>query len=216
MFKCLVPILLFIPFVASAQVVINNVRLTVPQMNILYIGVENIIEVSGLNDFSELELKSSTAQISINNRSKTMNQFLVDAGYVGSDTLQLYQFGKLILTRIYENRSIPMPVPQLGDLSDSTAFVIQILRNPTLNIVFPDCYFAPGFRVTKFNLTLIHSAGDTIKKYSITEGFQLLSGQIKAIRKLKTGDKILFTGIITTCPNCMNQILKPYEIVIKE
>jgi hypothetical protein len=203
------------PFVVSAQVDIKNNKLTDPNIKILYIGIDNVIEVTGLTNFDKLELHSSTGQVTQNEWNKTPNTFLVTTGYSNFDTLRLYQNKVLILSRIYEIKSINKPIPQLGNILDSVATIKQILKNPKLNIIIPECLFNPHFYATKFNLTLLNANGDTLIPFDRTEGSHLTKTQIRAIQKLRMGDKISFTRISITCPNCSNLILKPYTIYIE-
>ncbi len=214
MIKWIITFISLIPFVVFAQVEIKNIKLTDPSIKILYIGIDNVIEVTGLTNFDKLELQSSNGQVTQNEWNKTPNTFLVTTDNSNFDTLRLYQNKVFILSRIYEIKSIGKPIPQLGNITDSVATIKQILEKPQLNIVIPDCFFNPHLYATKFNLTLLKRDGDTIS-FHRTEGRHITKSQIRAIRKLKMGDKMSFTEIIFSCPSCSNLILKPYIIYIE-
>ena len=207
--------LLLFPLTVYAQVDIHNTRLTDPQLTMLYRGIENTIEVSGLDKDTTLKLTSATGEVLESKWNNDPNLFFVKAGYADTDTLRLYQADSLVLTRTYEIKKIGNPISQLGDIADTTATIQQILENPKLIVVIPDCYYDHRYRVFYFRVTFLKATGDTLRTFDRTNGNQLTKAQTKTISDLKTGDKIEFTEITATCPNCVNRRLSPLTIMIK-
>lgn len=207
--------LIFFPLTTFAQVDIMNTALTDPQRTVLYTGVENTIEVSGLHKDTTLTLTSATGEVIKSKWNNNPNKFFVKTGYKDTDTLRLYQADRLVLTRVYEVKKIGSPKPQLGDIADTTATIQHILANPTLNVVIPDCYYDHRFRVFYFKVTFMNATGNILKTFDRTDGNQLTKAQAGIISSLKTGDKIVFSEITATCPDCANRRLNPLSITIK-
>lgn len=207
--------LLFIPLTILAQADIKNTSLTNPNLALLYMGIENRITVSGLENDTTLKLTSAAGQVVEFKWNNDPRLFFVKINYADTDTLKLYQDDELLLTRVYQVKEIGYPIPQLGDIADSIAIIQQILENPTLNVVIPDCYFDHRFRVFCFKVTFLKAKGDTLKTFDRTNGNQLTNAQTKIIGDLKPGNKIAFTEITATCPDCALRRLNPLTITIK-
>ena len=204
--------LLFFPLTLLSQVDIENVSLIDPSLSILYIKVENDISLSGSVIDSNTRLTSATGRVFEYPHNEG---FSVVPHYAStSDTLRLYQANELILTKVYELRRLENPITQLGVISDTIASLQQVLENPNLNIVIPDCHYDHNFWVIGFTMTLVQANGDTLKSFSGTSGNQLTDTQLGYIRDLRPGDKLAFTEITSRCPSSTPSILKPLTVSI--
>jgi len=215
MIKWITTYLLLLPLTTFSQVDISNSSLKYPQINILYIGVENIIKVSGVDKDSNLKLISSKGEVRKSIWYDSLNTFLVRVHYTGTDTLRLYQDQNLLLTRIYAVEKVNPIIAQLGDILDTTATKQEILKAPILNVVIPNCYLDHQFQIISFQISFLKAYGDTIKTLYTTNGNHLIKKQINLIKKLMPGNKIAFAYITATCPSCQNIRLKPITITIK-
>lgn len=186
--------------------------LTSPDSAILYVGVENKIEVTGLNEKAYIRLKSGKGEISRKNLSPSI--FNVQVSSVGTDAIELYHNNKLILTRAFQIRTLTDPVPLFGNLTDSTATLQEIILNPTINVSLPNCYYNHDYRVIYFKTTILSSKG-RVEVFDRTNGNRLTKDQIKSINQLKKGNKILLTEISATCPDCATRRLRDLTIIIK-
>jgi len=214
--KLTIAYLIFLPITILAQLDIKNNSVTKSDLDVLYKGIVNNITISGLDHDTSLKLTSATGQVLQFKKDNVPNSFFVKADYANIDTLKVYQADTLLLTKIYEVKSIGNPVPQIGRIKDNSVTIQEILKDPTINVIIPDCYYDHGFRVIRFKTSLLRATGDTIKTFGLTHSNQLTKGQIKIINGLKAGDKIEFTEITATCNDCALRRLDPLTITIRE
>ena len=246
--RCFLIYLFLSSLLSYGQIEIKNFSLIYPDMNLLYVGIENHIEITGIKDTTNLTLTSVTGEV-LKFKSHKSNEFLLKQQYTKADTLRLYQAGKLILTKIYEVKSIGYPIAQLGKITDSIATVKEILAEPILCVVIPDCYYDHRFQIISFESLIIQNY-DTINIVSVVEpgsidtvwvtepeppyetkpvietnhetrydtitiGNKLLPHHINEIKKLKSGDTLVFHEIRAICPDCVTRKLNPIKITIK-
>lgn len=208
--KWVLSCLLFVPIIMVGQVEITNASLSKPNLKLLYIGIDNKIEISGLKTMVNLNLIASQGSA----KGNEAGVFYVKASSITPDTLKLYQNNKLILTEIYEVRKIGEIVPRFGNLKDTIASVRQILRNTTLYAVIPECYIIPLFQIRSFNVTIWRAHGQILLPTESNRGPFLSPVQIRMIKELRKGDKIMFTRIELTCPDCTGRLIKPLTITV--
>jgi hypothetical protein len=205
-------LLLLAPVVSVAQVGLLNKSLTEPELDILYRGIENRIEVTGVDDMETLELRTLGGQT--HRYSEATSAFLVKARSTSMDTLELFHAGVLMLSKTYETRIIEDPVARIGDITDTVATVEEILRDPTLHVFIPGSHYAHCFQVAYFELALFGIAGDTLHHCERSWGDTLGKPHIRQIRKLRKGERI--SVVITRgCPSCTLVRLRPLTITIE-
>jgi len=205
-------VLFFIPINVFSQPEIKNISLTVPDSSILYIGIENKIEVTGIKDKPYLRLKSGKGEIIRHN----LNPFLFLLTVTGkdSDVVELYENNNLVFTKTFSVRKLADPVPVFGTLADSVATVDEIILNPVINVLLPGCYYKHSYRVIYFKATVLSSKG-RVDVFDKEGGNRLTKDQLKSIKQLKKGNKILLTEITATCFDCANRRLRDLTITIK-
>lgn len=157
--------LIFFPLTILAQADIKNSSLIDSKLDILYSGIENRIIVSGLENDTTLKLISSTGEVLESKWDNDPNIFIVKAGFADADTLKLYHADKLMLARVYQVKKIGNPIPQLGYITDTKATSRQILENPILNVVIPDCFYDHRIQIFYFIVTIYKANGNTLKKF---------------------------------------------------
>ena len=193
-----------------AQISFLNTSLSNPKLNILYIGVENIIEITDLKYDSTLKLESAFGQVIAFN-----NKFKVTHSSVTLDTLYLYRSNKLLLSKAYEVKKTGKPYAVLANISDTIASLKEILVDPKININIPNCYYDHGFRVYRFNVQIKNSKDEQILGPDTIQNNLLPKYVIKEIRKLESGDKIYLTNIVATCRGCILSLFKDIILIIK-
>jgi hypothetical protein len=202
---------IFSSFVAYGQVRFNNLSSTGKDENVLYIGVDNYIEVSGLHDnTSKPSFKSTHGEITKAEDKK----YLIRVNSTEPDTLKVYQNDSLRLTEVFSVKVIPHPVAQLGTSNDTVLSVAQIKLNPFLSVVLPGCAYKDNLEIISFSATIIDAIGDTTFSDEIN-GNRLSKTLLFAIAELHRNDKILFDDIIATCPDCRNPKLPNLLVTIK-
>jgi hypothetical protein len=194
-----------------AQTDIINRSLTRPELNILYLGIDNIVEI--ISEKVELSYKiiSST---SIDSK-LTSNKYIIKTSSALNDTLKLYKGSDLILTKVFEVKELGDPIGQLGNLRDTLASTQEILTYTTLKVVIPNCYLLHGFTIRSFKVKISNRQGGDIINFGEILGNQVPFDFKNYASKLKKGDKVIFTEITATCPECQLRRLNDLTITIK-
>jgi len=210
MFRLIAINFILINLTSNAQTSIQNISLTNPDLNILYVGVDNIVEVKGLDTDTTIKIVSATGQVT-----KWLNKFVVRQSLATSDTLSVYLSDKLIETRIYDIKKIGNPVAQLGNITDTTATIQEILSETKINAVIPDCYYDHRFRVIRFSILITDSNHVQLFRQEDISNNQLSEKTINSISKLKSSDRITLTEITATCRDCALRRLNNIALTIK-
>jgi len=195
---------------AIAQTNIQNISLTNPKLNILYIGVDNIIEVVGLETDTTIILISATGQIY-----KWSDKFILRHTFAKVDTLRAFSSDKILTSKVYDIKVIGNPIARLGHVTDTTTTVQEILIDTKINVVIPDCYYDHRFSVLSFSVSVTNNIGDQILKQKNILNNQLPDKFNKKISKLKSGDRIILSEITATCPDCALRRLNDVTLTIK-
>ncbi len=161
--------MIIFPFGLFAQVGMKNMSLKHPDSALLYIGVQNYIEISGLDNYTNLELKSSSGTVYPSEDGK----FYLMVRRQGADTVMLFQNRKLIFTKIYKIKFIADPKTQLGYVTEKTATVSQILQNTKLYVVLPGSDYKHPFHIQSFELILINPQNVLINNFEPTRANEL-------------------------------------------
>jgi hypothetical protein len=212
--KLFMLLFLIIASVAGAQEQMKNESLIDPNLNIVYIGVQNDIVITGVRNFKHLTLTSSSG--SENKSYPRKGRFRMSYQKAGIDTLRLYKKSKLILEKIYTVDRFGDLKIELGTIKDTTATVAEILANPVLNVVIPNCYYNFGIRVIAFEMSFI-TDNNGVAKITLdpTVGNELHDELIEVIKILNKGDKLFFDNIKIIgneiCPRTMGS----YALTIK-
>lgn len=202
-------IFIFVSSIASAQVKIQNVSLFNPTLNILYVGIDNKLKITGLKDVSR-------TMITVNNKSfypSKSNIFLLGMSTKGKSVLRAYDRNKIIFKKEFLIDIIPEPKISLAGFSNTSLSIPQILKYNYLKSELPNCKLKINFPIVSFNMIIISKNQDTInisnKIYSKIIPLQ----QERIIEKLKSGDKLIFEEIRVNGPDDL--FLQPFYIIIK-
>jgi len=187
--------------------------LTVPEKNILYVGIDNYIEITGIDIDSTYNL---TTIFSKSHKGSNKN-FIVRAQRSEiTDTLKLFKNEKLIFSKVYNIKRMPDQYAQLGNIKDTVATLKEILSYPTLEIVNPvGGFFRIMVHVISFEIQFISNNPQINSEKIYCEGNTIPKKQRKVIKKLNTGDKIIFPGIWAAGGSFETRKLQPISITIK-
>jgi hypothetical protein len=229
----------------TAQIDILNNSLIKPELKILYLGVENRLEVVNLLFDAKIKIRSESGGIKIQNRGKYFSVFVMSKGM---KVLQVYAGDEIILSDTFEVRLIPSAVFQLGDIEDSVTTVDEITKNPFLNIILPGCFIKYRFTIKSFEIAVIQDSQyvkllprepdsiyidtiftidprtlrdtiliDTILGSSkyINYGDSLTDRQLEFIKKLKRGDSVLIENIRYSFLNSCYSVYSGFKLTIE-
>ena len=150
----LIFILIFFSVAVKGQVNIYNLSLTDTTKYIFYTGVENKIAITG-KDYNELTNAVHVSGGGANIRKVSANNYIVRATSV-TDDCKIWvtsKNGKTIAEKIFTVKLITDPVLQFGSFrNNETASVNEILNNPFLNVVIPDCYYQYNIQIVSFEI----------------------------------------------------------------
>ncbi len=182
---------------ANGQVKIQNTSLISPDTNLVYVGVDNILQITGTKNLDRLK-------ISINDTEQKFKKnglfVLRSASEASTFKIKLSSRSKILVEKVFNSRKILNPKIGLGarSLADTTLSIQEILANNKLLIHIPDCLYHFYMQVVRFDLT-IYSGNKIINSISV-KGNRLSHVELDLLKNLKSGDKIAFENIRATGP----------------
>lgn len=201
-----------LPLNLSAQIDLINLSLTDSSKSVVYIGVDNRMEIKGIP--SDPNIKITASELRIEKSKWDENQYYCYASKRGKDEIKIYRNDTLLFTKLFTIDRINDPAVYFGDLTDTIATVKEVLQNPFLHVEIPYCYYDHGFRIIEFEVGFfIKSLGDTVIT-GRTTGFKLLKEHLYIIEQLEAGEKIIFTRLKVFAYGCFIN-LKPFSITIR-
>jgi hypothetical protein len=216
MLKVFTCLLFLSPLASLSQVTLRSLTVSHPDSNVVFIGIDNYLEVSTTDTKKDIRLYASKESVSVSKVSNT--KFLIRVSTVGNSIFEVYDYSKsprqLLLTKTFTSQVLPDPEARIGYTKDSSLTNSEILANPLLHVVFPSSGYKNSSAVQSFKLTIFY-ADKATRAFSLTVGNRLTDQQINAIRELSNGDKLVFEELVVTCPNCRNFKLRPYTIIVK-
>lgn len=211
--KLAIIIFLLISFSADSQITISNHSLTDTTQNVFYIGVDNIIKISGEQyHYLKQSVAISGGGAVIIPRGRGLYIIKVEKE---TDSCKMWvgTNKKIIFRKNFICRKIGDPVVKYGGLKGSNATTSQLLTNPFIYVDIPDSYYKHDFNITSFNAIFISHDLDSLRTFSV--GNLLTDEQKELIKKLNPGDKIFFDQIYALSPDDRRRKLKPFTIIIK-
>lgn len=206
-FTCL--LFIFCGYNSIGQVSIKATKLTDIDAKILYIGVDNVLKVEGINNLPvQLISRKSTV------KSISDNEFILHVSSLGMDTISVLKNGKEVFNTFFEVSYITNPVARIGKLNANVATVAEILSDPSLNVFLPNCYYFNPFTVSRFSGIFIPRNGSSVTTFNSPTN-KFLNDQINIIKTLKPGDKIYFEIIVVDGPNSTRKMLPALTVNVQ-
>jgi hypothetical protein len=197
----------------TSQIDLRNKSLIQSELNEIYVGVENEIQIIGIPNDSNLSLKSKYCKIYEYKGKEPFN--IIRPEKIGFDTLKLYQNGQLLFEKEFEIKYDNFNViAQLSNIKDTAASIEDITKNPKINVVIPNCNYDHRMHVIYFELILLNEKGDTLSQSSQLGKNELSIRQIKKIKKLKPENKIIIHDIKVTGNGGSTRTLKDIRLKI--
>ena len=197
----------------KAQLSIFNLSLTDSTQNIFYIGVDNIIKISG-KQYDPVKHHTRIIGGGGTLLKKAKGVYIVK---VQNETdhcqVWLSENNKSVFKQNYVVRRIGEGIVRYGGLKDSNASVNQLLANPFIFVDIPGSYYKPNINITSFAATFIGSDFDSL--VTVSTGARLTTEQIETVKKLRSGNRIYFNNIYALGPDSRRRKLSPFTITIK-
>lgn len=210
--KILSIVLCMIPHLLMAQIRIQNISLKHSDSALLYVGVANIIKVSGIDNKDKFELTSSIGELS----TIDLDQYqLKVTSAVKTDTLNVFQNGKLLFSKVYEVKLLSEPSVKLGNILSNYASIVEIEKNKNLSVLLPNWEYKAAFNVVNFRLTIQNHFGKIVSNDEINMGNSISKNQLKIIKQLEIGSKLIFENIKVIGPDKIERLFPSITITIK-
>jgi hypothetical protein len=204
--------LLLLTVISKAQTVpdVCNLSLTDSSLRILYIGVENRLQLSGVKKPEEITMTISGAGANIHQVQPV--QFIVWASATGQSTLSVFRSGKLLRKIVFDVRVIDIPLAGLNSKRNTTLRKSQLYAAPWLNLYFEHAKLRLNQEVVSFSMKS-ELNGDTVIIESKSN--QLNQQQINIIRQLNSGSIIFFEDIRVSGADSRTTKAEPFWIKIE-
>lgn len=184
--------LCFWPLLLSAQTRIENTSLKHKDSALLYVGVPNIIKISGIENINNIELKSTRGELSPAENGK-YKLFVNSVNY--PDTLSIYQNGEFVTSKIFNVKLLSEPIIKLGTIPSNYATIDEIKRNNKLQVHLHNWEYKAEFKVVNFRLTIQNHFGKIVSSDEINFGNAISADQLNVVKKLEQSSKLIFENI---------------------
>lgn len=174
---------------------VSNLSLTDSSLRILYIGVENRLQISGVKNPEGIVLTLVGGGGSIIKVEKS--RYIVHATAQGIATLSVYQKGKLAKTIDFKVMILGILKAGLNGVWNKPMRKSEILFDPHLTLTIDSSWLKHNTKVVSFTMRT-ELNGDSI--FLDSENNQLTPQQLAVIRQLSTGSKVVFERIRTNGP----------------
>ena len=214
----LIPLLL--PLFSYSQVNIINRSLIDSNLNIVYIGVDNEIELTGLKSFDNLSFSTTNGRLI----ELAQNRYILNFFEKGECILSLKKKEKLIAQKTFKAAVIPDPHPRFSSQYDSiskkggyTYYISynNLIKDPVFRVEAPNCYFRQPWKILSYRITLedtLSSNGSTTEL--VVPGAELNEEQIQIIKKYGGNTFMVIDQIRVEGPDSRKRQLIPQIFMI--
>jgi len=137
----------------QAQLAIRSPLLTDPSATVVYIGVDNQIEVTGMDSILQYNCSVSGGGSSL--AVIAPGKLIIKATKPDTLTLIIRRKRKLVFQKYFTVQKLPEGRVTLADsLSNTSLSKETILANPKLKFIFPGCLYKSGMEIISFSMTI--------------------------------------------------------------
>jgi len=134
------------PFNLPAQVNVINRSLTDSTKKIVYTGVDNRLEITGLESFKTITI--TTNRGSLAKSGKLIYNLRTTSEY--SFFITVIKDGLTVYYEKFNSEELSEPIARIGNIKDSIGTVDDILSNPVLSVDFPGSLYRDTCKITEF------------------------------------------------------------------
>ncbi|HBZ21064.1 MAG TPA: hypothetical protein DEO60_08055 [Bacteroidales bacterium] len=199
-------LMIMIPFIVDGQGTSQDAVVAATNMNVLYLGILNPVEVAVPGVLSE----NVTVKLSNGTIKKVSNGWEVVPANVGECVLTISVNGEKIADKTFRVKTIPYPIAVFAGKGAGVVSKAEALKVEVLETSLPDFAWDINFKINSFSFLLSDESGDKMefaKDNRITEKMKLL------ITNLQRGQTIAFKDIKATGPDGRTLALNP--IILK-
>jgi len=199
--------MIMILFIVDAQGTSQDVVVAATNMNVLYLGIANPVEVAVpgvLSDKVTVTLSNGTIK-------KVSNGWEVFPGNTGESVFTISVNGKKVADKTFRVKTIPFPVAVFAGKNEGAVSKTEVLKVEALEARLPDFAWDINFKINSFSLLMSDESGDRMefaKDNRITERMKSL------LTSLQRGQTIAFKDIKATGPDGRTVALNPILLKI--
>ena len=198
--------MIMIPLIIDAQGTSQDAVVAATNMNVLYLGIANPVEVAVpgvLSDNINVTLSNGTIK-------KVSNGWEVFPSNTGESVFTISVNGIKVADKTFRVKTIPFPVAVFAGKNVGAVSKTEALKVETLEARLPDFDWDINFKINSFSLLMSDESGDRMefaKDNLITERMKSL------LTSLQRGQTIAFKDIKATGPDGRIVALNP--IILK-
>jgi gliding motility-associated protein GldM len=195
-----------IPFIANAQGTSQDAVVAATNMNILYLGVHNPVEVAVPGVLSD------KVNVTISNGSikKVSSGWEVIPANTGESVITISVNGKKVADKTFRVKTIPVPVAVFDGKNVGTVSKTDALKVEALEAVLPDFGWDISFKINSFSFLLSDESGDRME---LAKDSRITDRMKSLMTPLQKGQTIYFKDIKATGPDGRTVALSP--IILK-
>ena len=199
--------MILIPFIIDAQGTSQDAVVAATNMNVLYLGIANPVEVAVPGVLSD----NVTVTLSNGTIKKVSNGWEVFPANTGESVFTISVNGTKVADKTFRVKTIPFPVAVFAGKNVGTVSKTEVLKVEALEARLPDFAWDINFKINSFSLLMSDESGDRMefaKDNRITERMKSL------LTSLQRGQTIAFKDIKATGPDGRTIALNPILLKI--
>ncbi|MFA7273338.1 MAG: hypothetical protein WC044_05685 [Crocinitomicaceae bacterium] len=177
----------------NAQVELTNMSISETNAKYLYSGKMNRLYLNNMAEDKSYEVRVGETIL----EKAGGGQFNYKVLFVKENKLDIYENNVLIKSEVFPVKRIAESQVQFGNLTSTTASVVQLLETPTFTLVSYDSFIEDEF-IAGFKMTILGENGAVKKAFEATKGANFTPEQIEMIATLQAGDKIEINDLVYT------------------
>jgi gliding motility-associated protein GldM len=200
--------MIMIPFIVDAQGTSQDAVVAATNMNVLYLGIANPVEVAVPGVLSD----NVTVTLSNGTIKKVSNGWEVFPANTGESVFTISVNGIKVADKTFRVKTIPFPVAVFAGKNVGTVSKTEVLKVEALEARLPDFAWDINFKINSFSLLMSDESGDRMefaKDNRITDRMKSL------LTSLQRGQTIAFKDIKATGPDGRTIALNPILLKIE-
>ena len=199
--------LLMLPCILTAQEVGKNAVVAATNMNVLYLGIRNPVEIA----VPEITSDKITATVTNGTIVKTDDGWEVQPAGPNESVITVFVDNKKVSEKIFRVKKLPVPTAFLAGINNGIISKDKILRAEALEVKLEDFVWNINYEVKSFNLLISEEGKDT----ELSSKGNTLTNEMKSIiTSLKRGQNLFIKDITATGPDGKLRELPPVILAV--
>lgn len=190
---------------------VKYIKAYAPRMNILYVGIENIIQITEEDvDPAKIEIKTNNGAIT----KKRLDEWQIIPDQVNKDCrIEIYYDNKNVRNQVFRVKELPLPEAGIGKYKNNDTIAKTLLVSlPGINVEDKLSEYDFNYTVKEFTIRYVKR-----KKTSCLKSYNRLftEKQKKAFKHLSSGNMIYLEDVKVEGPDDNVYNLLPIKLIIE-